>query len=426
VEEANIENERSLVLSPLKQGMRSYGVGITRVSAAMIMYRRYQWVSFNFVFLLLFSCWNNEIVTVEALLPADGIFAASALPWLRKTAKSQPISPSTTDELLVSKSTTIRIQKTVESDLADIASFLAAASQSSRPSNNAWMSKIDFLFAKSDIETLIRRRWRILHKGHLAYMRVKKQLQALSVNGNVEGDINPPTHQLIKYLWSTNEDLRQELQIAASETGEDTIWNHHQPMVLTPSTGKWFNHLQMSATAKLPISINNLKKSETAMPKKAPTFPFLMQTEDRKTEQNCDASRVVGFCEIAMLSNPVYDTISSPNPSNDCIISIVDSKDRVRFYSPAIANLAVATDMRRRGIASRLLRCAERYVAAHWEHATALGLYVSASNLPAISLYEKCGYTRIIETSLSTEANGSIGDGADTMWYMSKSLRRSR
>lgn len=397
-------------------------VKVGRLPSTMVRNHRFHWVSCAFSLLSLsMKCWHDDARFVDALVPADSSFASSALPWLRQVAKSRPISPSKAEDSLISKSTTIRIQKTIESDLTEIASFLATASQSS-PTNNAWMNKIDLLFAKSDIETLIRRRWRILDKGRLAYMRVKKQLHIAPINGLVDNGCTPPTDQLIKYLWSTNDDLRQGLQVAASETGEDTIWNHHHPMILTPSSVQWFNHLQMSATAS--VQTNNVQNSETSLPKKVSSFSFSLRTDDSKTERNVVDTKVVGFCEIAMLSNPVLDTNSCPNLSNDCVISIVDSKDHTRHYSPAIANLAIATNMRRRGIATKLLRSAERYVATHWENATTLGLYVSSSNLPAIALYEKCGYNKIIETSSSTGTRVSTAISDDTMWYMSKALRR--
>jgi hypothetical protein len=150
----------------------------------------YHSICFKFVtlLLLLVCCRYDDIAFVESLVPADGSLAASVLPWLRHNPPSGSITTSKNGDSLVTASTTIRIQKTMESDLTDVASFLASASQqqSARPSNNLWRNKIDLLFAKSDIEALIRRRWRILDKVLSASMRVKKQLQS-----------NPPTDQLL-------------------------------------------------------------------------------------------------------------------------------------------------------------------------------------------------------------------------------------
>lgn len=392
---------------------KKYSGGI-RVVYNMI--RKPQHFCIAFVFLCL-SSWRCRFV--ESLVPSDSSFAASAFPWLR--LNPQPVITSkNVDSLPTSATTTIRIQKTVESDLTDIASFLASASQmqSTRSSDNSWMNKIDLLFAKSDIEALIRRRWRILDKGHAAFTRVKKQLQPTAINGNL-----PSMDQLIKHFWSMNDDLRQDVQMAATETGEDTIWNHHQPMIISPTSVQWFNHLQMSATASVRSCASlEFKDSDDSMPKKGFNFQSFLNSEDAKAERNSADTRVVGFCEIAMLANPVCKI---PSPANDCVISITDSQDHIRYYSPAIANLAIATDMRRQGIASKLLQSAERYVTAYWGNASTLGLYVSSSNLPAIALYEKCGYIKIIETSASSgQRVAPTVDSDDKMWYMSKSLRR--
>jgi ribosomal protein S18 acetylase RimI-like enzyme len=105
----------------------------------------------------------------------------------------------------------------------------------------------------------------------------------------------------------------------------------------------------------------------------------------------------MGFCEVAVLWNPVK-----------------------KVYSPAIANLATAPAWRRRGVATRLLRTASRFVSIHWskdsKSSPTLGLFVEKENAAALALYEKLGFA----TSATSDGGDSLGD----MWYMTKDLRK--
>jgi ribosomal protein S18 acetylase RimI-like enzyme len=169
-------------------------------------------------------------------------------------------------------------------------------------------------------------------------------------------------------------------------------------------------------------------------------FPFNLKTADIKDDPT---SKAVGFCEVAMLSNPTYSANQTLDDchdriANDCVISIQDRKQlcmdgtpQINFYSPAIANLAVDPTMRRQGIATKLLKSAERYISQYWVNATTMGLYVSTSNTPAIRLYEKCGYHKqmtVSSTALSSSADNDVArrlsDTANggSMWYMSKEI----
>lgn len=158
----------------------------------------------------------------------------------------------------------------------------------------------------------------------------------------------------LKLLWA-NDRLRSRIEQASQKTGEDNLWKAHN-FALTPEK-KWFNHLQMTATHAV-------------------------------------SGEVLGFCEIAMLRNP-------------------QQQDEATQFSPAIANLATSALWRRRGIASRLLKAAERFVTREWRENT-LGLYVEQDNEAAIALYQSCGY----ESQSIVPGGDLLGD----MFYMSKSL----
>jgi Acetyltransferase (GNAT) family len=430
-----------------------------------------------FVWLISTCCTSSDKLLplyVHALIPVntDGIrdlirnvISASSSSSSSSSSPSIPLQPSlrspqkvvqSTDSTLTATTPTtkcaIRIQKTSDDELSEIASFLASASQQLATPNNSfrttWQSNIDLLFAKSDIEALLRRRWRILNIGQTASVRVKRQfLQQQQQLQSKDGTSAPQqqrqesgsvqhSHEYLKYLWSSSDDLRTEIALAASETGEDTIWKHHTPMVVTPSSSQWFNHVQMSAV----MSTSQTKQQSTAKVQPFTNFPLFFNQVKQKD------ARVVGFCEVAMISNPMYVSSNATVKTceaeimeqNDCIISILDQQHQHQsdpticnycYYTPAIANLAVASNVRRVGIATKLLQRAERYVARYWMNTKTLGLYVSSDNLPAIQLYEKCGYHKVMTVSSSSSTsndryNDRTSEDNGTMWYMSKRITK--
>jgi len=166
-----------------------------------------------------------------------------------------------------------------------------------------------------------------------------------------------------KRLWS-NDDFRSKLERAvetsSSFEGTDTVWGNHN-FALLPPNPSMINHLMMTT-----VDLDYFPKGHTR-------------------HEAC----IVGFCEIAML----------PIPNGG--------------YSPCIINLVVSPNHRRKGIASRMIRNAERFVKLNWlstpqlSHALdydveedtfkcygILGLYVDESNKNAISLYLKEDFKR--------------------------------
>jgi ribosomal protein S18 acetylase RimI-like enzyme len=152
------------------------------------------------------------------------------------------------------------------------------------------------------------------------------------------------------------------LNNAVRRTGEDHVWRRHN-LQLPPEDLSWLRHLQLTAFSPI------------------------------------DGS-VVGFCEVAVLWNPVSEV-----------------------YSPAIANLATSPSWRRQGVATRLVRTAARFVSMYWNTGVAsssssftLGLFVEKENAGALALYEKLGF----QTTVACDG----GDLSGEMWYMNKVLRK--
>jgi ribosomal protein S18 acetylase RimI-like enzyme len=188
----------------------------------------------------------------------------------------------------------------------------------------------------------------------------------------------------LKALWATYSEVPALIEKAAQQTGEDNVWQNHN-FVLTPTDMNWFNHLQITA-------------------------------------QDIATGNVVGFCEVAMLSNPsafndacriTTTTVVLTDNNNIKSEDDDDKRRQEKQFSPGITNLATSANYRRRGIGTRLLRHVERFVAMYWK-AERLGLFVEKDNDAAIALYTKLGY--------QSEATCDGGDILGELWYMVKDL----
>eukprot|EP00527_Entomoneis_sp_CCMP2396_P000752 CAMPEP_0198155992 /NCGR_PEP_ID=MMETSP1443-20131203/69425_1 /TAXON_ID=186043 /ORGANISM="Entomoneis sp., Strain CCMP2396" /LENGTH=370 /DNA_ID=CAMNT_0043822767 /DNA_START=445 /DNA_END=1557 /DNA_ORIENTATION=+ len=292
----------------------------------------------------------------------------------------------------------IRIRQTVESDLAAVAAMLSTAAyndNSSSPSLSNpfdWKNQLDQMLARADIGVLLKCRLEALEEGRKAWDRVNviippsndrnhEEEKEDSEDNEDEDDIatnkRDDANNRLKLMWATSGKLRDRIAKASADTGEDNLWRRHN-FALTPQDISWFNHLQMTA-------------------------------EDVHTGQ------VVGFCEVAMLSNPVLEQ------------RLLDEDDQQQqpAFSPAITNLVTAPECRRKGIATRMLKLAERIVRDKWqskqkqqsdddndstERHQPFGLYVEKTNDAAIALYSRLGYEKTVT------CNG--GDRLGELWYM--------
>jgi len=272
-------------------------------------------------------------------------------------ASSSALPPATPPATVCDVS--IRIRKTVESDVPYIAELLAKAVVRKRGGVSKWRNRMDEMFAKADIESLLRGRLHAMNEGQAAWKKVCRIYAHESEEDR------------LKILWATSDKFRKLVEKASKDTGEDNLWQTHN-FVLTPPDLNWFNHLQLTA-------------------------------------EDVDTGTIVGFCEVAMLSNPARDGTCRVSSA---VVGDEDDDDE-RVFSPGITNLATAHGYRRQGVASRLLQHTERYVSMYWK-AERMGLYVEKANHAAMALYSKLGYT--------SEVTCDGGDVLGELWYMVKDI----
>jgi ribosomal protein S18 acetylase RimI-like enzyme len=324
-------------------------------------------------FIVVLQCWTLVWASLLASsMPSYSCHGLAPPAWMGFSGKKSQSLPtqetiggaSSSESSGSDSSRYVRIRSTQATDLPEIATMLSTAAIKG-PESGLWNWKInmDRLWAKADIEALLRPRFEAIQEG-------RKTLAKLS-QLNLKNMVDDQDQTRLQLLWG-NDRFRRSILKASRDTGEPNVWQTHN-FALAPKDASWLYHLQITA-------------------------------EDAATGQ------VVGFVEVAMLSNPVDSRrkIESSENDNDSDANIDDDSCSL-VYSPAITNLAVSEDYRRRGIATRLLQTAARFARQEWK-AEDFGLYVEQANSAAIALYQRNGYT----IKQSCKGGGQLGD----MFYM--------
>jgi ribosomal protein S18 acetylase RimI-like enzyme len=230
----------------------------------------------------------------------------------------------------------LRLRSTKEEDLNDIASLLASATVNIHESRWNWKTSMNVLRNKSALYTLLSYRFQAIKEGEKAAAKL------------ILEDAPSETDRM-RLLWS-HDSFRRKLEKAVNMAKEPHIWKQHN-FSLCPNNPNLLRHAMITA-------------------------------------EDCITGNVVGFCEVAMMS--------------DCTLTA---------YAPTIANLATCSKYRRQGIASALLKSAKRYVHRQWSH-DEITLYVEKENEGAIFLYSKQGFRP--KGCNSSEQDGKL--------YMTQSL----
>lgn len=332
-------------------------------------YRRLFWA----ITTLLFS----HVTTSTAALVVTGAPPVSPQQKpVRSAKRTTTNSPTcTTTSTTTTTTTTIRIRSTRASDLREVSSLLGSASMSFPPSQDMnrlnWKTKIDLLRSSESMRTLLACRYQAMTEG--------KAVLADRINSIPDRLYHhDDKYAAARAIWS-REALRQKIEKAAKMSNDPHMWKEHNFATCTvnPQDPCMLQHVMMTA-------------------------------EDTST------GSVVGFCEVAMLSQPTTYTNTNFNDHDNADID--EDECALTFFSgaPTIANLVISPNYRRRGIASSLMESAARYTRQTWS-SSVLSLYVDQVNSGALRLYTQHGF----EKEMACETNCATGS---KQWYMTRSL----
>ena len=261
------------------------------------------------------------------------------------------------DRRATSNSVTLRIRSTKLRDIDQISGLLAAAlvnSDNTAEQNpekrwKNWKVSMEILRLKAALEKLLVPRVHAIAEGE----KVRNKLSAFDLLEVSEFD-------MLRFVWS-NDHLRQSIERAAKASPEPHAWRGHN-FETAPLESCWLQHKMFTA-------------------------------EDAET------GKIIGYCEVAMLSSPKV-SVGGYNDGEEAA------------NAPTILNLVTSPKYRRRGVASKLLKTATRYVSQSWPNEDRLSLYVDMENASAITMYTRLGF----------EKTATIERGSRIQWYMSRQL----
>jgi ribosomal protein S18 acetylase RimI-like enzyme len=190
---------------------------------------------------------------------------------------------------------------------------------------------------------------------------IQSRIQAMREGQRFAALISPDFNESdrLRLLWS-NDAFRTKVEKAAKESTEPHIWGAHN-FALVPNDPCWLQHKMLTA-------------------------------------QDALSGEILGFCEVAMLKS-----VASDEEEEDLI-----------HCAPTIVNLVTSSQHRRRGIGSRLLNSAERFVRDKWS-SDELNLYVDKDNQAAISVYSNMGFEKVQAIDTKTRSQ----------WYMRRKVAAS-
>jgi ribosomal protein S18 acetylase RimI-like enzyme len=351
---------------------------------------------------------------------------------LNQQAQQQQLRPSQESTVPLS----LRIRSTTRDDLPTIAGMLAKAlvmedddgthqQRQQQERISSFKQRMEVLQMRAGVLALLQSRWDAVQVG-----RTVASTPVRVVNGHSSG----PTVKLwdelsgidqLHVLWS-HAPFRQKLEKAARLSNENHVWKRHN-FACEPTCLDWLCHQMMTA-------------------------------------ENTINGEVVGFCEIAMLPTPS----TTENEISDMVIGSTASRQETSDDSiniqkpvPTIANLITSPQYRRRGIGSRLITSAARFVRDGQRMTrrnqklpisdtnvvdtndgvntnnisspmSELALFVEHNNQKAIKMYESLGFMKKQRVQIGRNEGGiesgqrETGGAEHSQWYMSKHLSSPR
>lgn len=247
----------------------------------------------------------------------------------------------------------LRIRSTVEGDIKEIANILTYAlleeeqeDEKTRSTQNHRIPPLNFKFriTVSAVTALLQSRMDAIKIGHK--FLVKEYLEECPLEESLtEAD-------QLRLLWNS-EKFRTNVEKAALLSNEPHVWKEHN-FACAPQSFDWLFHKMITA-------------------------------------ENVVTGEVVGFGEIAMLSQPseegtTMDISIIQEHEEECSLLNIEAV-------PTIVNLVTSNEYRRCGIGSTIVNSALKYVKKTWP-GEVMALYVEEDNIRAINLYERLGFKR--------------------------------
>jgi ribosomal protein S18 acetylase RimI-like enzyme len=242
----------------------------------------------------------------------------------------------------------LRLRSTKESDINGVTDILAAAlvdphGEQERGRFN-FKLKMELLKMKSGVEPLLLSRLRAIHAGQTLIDSCPLELSETDK---------------LRMMWS-NDPFRSKMEKAARLSKEPHIWSRHN-FACAPESACCLQHKMITA-------------------------------------ENALSGEIVGFCEVAMLWQPME--------GDECSLE--------EAGAPTIVNLATSPRYRRLGIGSRLTKAASKFAQRRWL-SDEMTLYVDKENEAAVSMYKNLGF----------EKRAEVESESRSQWYMTQPLDTS-
>lgn len=248
----------------------------------------------------------------------------------------------------------IKIRKSRDEDLSTISTLLAHAitvdnygdtGESPFQALNNWKINTERLKIKANVRKQMQERLDAIKEGQFTIPHIYPYIYGTdnTEEHTPQSALLSSSSEFVSAMWS-HEKFRTKVERAVKLSSERSAWEGHN-FYCAPEDPCLFQHAM--------ISVKSKKTSE-----------------------------VIGFTEVAMLRSPHNDLYSMDSS---------DVSQTVR-YTPTITNLVICPSQRRKGVASRLVKAAARYVRSQWKSSSTLGLYVDNCNVNALSLYAKEGF----------------------------------
>jgi ribosomal protein S18 acetylase RimI-like enzyme len=190
--------------------------------------------------------------------------------------------------------------------------------------------RMELLKIKAGVTSLLHSRMETIRVGKMLWRKVSSDVSLQGLNDR----------ERLRFLWS-DDTFRNKLEKASKLSHEPHVWKGH---------------------------------NFACAPQKADRLCHKMLTAE-----NTITGDIVGFCEVAMLSQP------QESLEEECSFG--------EEPLPTIVNLVTSPEYRRRGVASSILKSASRFVRHEWE-CDAIALYVEEKNEGAVRMYERFGFEK--------------------------------